>query len=124
MAELVGAFAASHAPLIARDWHLFPEDLKARFTSGFQALGRSLKAARPDVVIVVAPDHWNNFFLDNLPSICIGVGASNDGPPELFMRDFPLKELPGHAGLGMHLLESALARGFEPSLSHRLVLDH
>lgn len=124
MAEIVGAFAASHAPLIARDWSSFPEPLKARFTAGFQACGDRLKALAPDVLIVISPDHWNNFFLNNLPAICIGVGEANDGPPEPFMRDFPHREVAGDARLGMHLATRALACGFEPSISHRMVLDH
>ena len=32
MASLVGCFAASHAPLVARDWHLLPQPVKDRFT--------------------------------------------------------------------------------------------
>ena len=40
------------------------------------------------------------------------------------MQAFPHRELAGHAELGMHLAQSALERGFEPSVSHRLKLDH
>ena len=32
--------------------------------------------------------------------------------------------LAGHAGLGRHIIETALAHDFDPSLSHRLTLDH
>jgi aromatic ring-opening dioxygenase catalytic subunit (LigB family) len=32
--------------------------------------------------------------------------------------------MPGHAGLGMHIVETALEQGFEPSFSHRLKMDH
>ena len=69
MAELVGAFAASHAPLIARDWSILPSERKEQITHAFRELGRRVAAARPDVLIVVSPDHWVNFFLDNLPSV-------------------------------------------------------
>jgi len=79
---------------------------------------------RPDVLIEIAPDHWVNFFLDNLPSICVGVGAAHDGPPEPFLQDFPHKHIAGHPGLGRHIVETALRHDFEPSLSHHLTLDH
>ena len=124
MAELVGAFAASHAPLIARDWRRTPAASREIITADFRELGRRLAAAQPDVLIEISPDHWANFFLNNLPSVCIGVGDEHDGPPEPFMKDFPWKTLPGDAALARHIVETALDDDFEPSISHRLTLDH
>jgi len=124
VAELVGAFAASHAPLLARDWNALPATVRERVQADFRELGGRLAAARPDVLVVVAPDHWTNFFLDNLPSICIGVGAVHGGPPEPFLRDFPFPEPAGDPGFGEHLVANAFTAGFEPSVSHRARLDH
>jgi Catalytic LigB subunit of aromatic ring-opening dioxygenase len=125
VAELVGVFAASHAPLVARDWDKLPKKARAGLAAAYDKVGARLKAAAPDVVIEISPDHWCNFFLDNLPGVCIGLGAEHDGPPEPFMRRvFPYATLRGHAGLGRHLAETALGHDFEPSLSHRLTLDH
>jgi aromatic ring-opening dioxygenase catalytic subunit (LigB family) len=123
MAELVGAFAASHAPLIARDWKVLPEQRRAEIDAAFGELARRAQAARPDVVLMLSPDHWTNFFLDNLPSICIGIGEEHGGPPEPFMQDFP-RSIPGHPALARHIAERALAEDFEPSISHHLKLDH
>jgi aromatic ring-opening dioxygenase catalytic subunit (LigB family) len=124
MAEFVGAFAASHAPLIARDWDRFPAELRERLSASFARVGERIVAARPDIIIEVAPDHWTNFFIDNLPSVCIGVGASHEGPREPFMTAFPHRTLRGDAAFGAHLLSTALAHDFEPSASHQLCLDH
>jgi aromatic ring-opening dioxygenase catalytic subunit (LigB family) len=124
VAELVGAFAASHAPLLARDWALLPAPLQQRVGDDYRELGRRLAAARPDVLVTIAPDHWTNFFLDNLPNVCIGIGAVHGGPPEPFLRDFPFPEPAGDPGFGEHLVASALAAGFEPSVSHHVRLDH
>src|SRR4051812_31945461 len=124
MASLVGAFAASHGPLIVREWERVPAEQKKRMATGYQELGRRLMAARPDVLIVVSPDHWSNFFLDNYPAVCIGVGEASDGPPEPWMKDFPHRTLPGHPGLAHHIADQAMRAGFEPAMSHRLKLDH
>jgi aromatic ring-opening dioxygenase catalytic subunit (LigB family) len=124
VAELVGAFAASHAPLLARDWALLPAPLQQRVGDDYRELGRRRAAARPDVLVTIAPDHWTNFFLDNLPNVCIGIGAVHGGPPEPFLRDFPFPEPAGDPGFGEHLVASALAAGFEPSVSHHVRLDH
>ena len=124
MASLVGAFAASHGPLIARDWHLLNVPLKARLAGAFRAIGARLDEAAADVLVMVSPDHWCNFFIDNLPSVCIGVGETHQGPPEPFLKNFPHTTMAGHPGFARHLLARALDRDFEPSLSHRLKLDH
>ena len=123
MAEFVGAFAASHAPNLGRYWNDFEPALRARLTAAYRGVGDRIKAARPDVLIVVSPDHWVNFFLTNLPSICIGIGEESDGPPEPFMQGFQ-RVIPGAPALARHLLAHALAHDCEPSSSHRLILDH
>jgi aromatic ring-opening dioxygenase catalytic subunit (LigB family) len=122
--KLVGAFAASHGPLLVREWEALPSDQRDRLSKGFISLGKRIAEARPDALIVVAPDHWSNFFLDNVPAVCLGVGEANDGPPEPWMKGFPHREIAAHAQFGLHLVETALREGFEPSMSHRLKLDH
>jgi aromatic ring-opening dioxygenase catalytic subunit (LigB family) len=107
-----------------REWDAVPDDQKIRLKTAFAELGRRITVARPDVLVVVSPDHWSNFFLDNIPAVCLGVGESNEGPPEPWMKAFPHREIPAHAPLGLHILQSAFREGFEPSMSHRLRLDH
>jgi aromatic ring-opening dioxygenase catalytic subunit (LigB family) len=125
MAEFVGAFATSHGPLIAREWDILPEGPKAKLKAAFDETGRRLKALEPDVLVMLSPDHWVNFFIDNLPSFCIGIGEEHDGPPEPFMKPiYPHKTLSGHPAFGRHLLETALKNDFDPAISHRLTLDH
>jgi aromatic ring-opening dioxygenase catalytic subunit (LigB family) len=124
MAELAGAFAASHGPLIIREWERVPAEQKARMSAAFVELGKRLEKARPDVLVVVSPDHWSNFFLDNVPAVCIGVGEAHEGPPEPWMKAFPHRGFTGHPRFAMHLARTALDNGFEPSVSHRLKLDH
>ena len=124
MAKLVGAFASSHAPLMARAWESVGPERLASIKKTFAEMGRRFKEAKPDVLVVISPDHWVNFFINNLPSVCICVGETHDGPPEPWMKDVPYKSFPGHPGLGMHLAEQAFKQGFEPSLCYHLQIDH
>ena len=124
MAELVGAFASSHAPLMARAWNTVDAERLSSITRTFDELGRRFRAVRPDVLVLVTPDHWVNFFIDNLPSVCICVGDEHQGPPEPWMKDFPLRSMKGHPEFAMYLAERAFATGFEPALSYHLELDH
>jgi aromatic ring-opening dioxygenase catalytic subunit (LigB family) len=124
MATFAGAFAASHGPLIVRDWDKVTPDHKSRLTDAFKELGRRVAASNLDILVVVSPDHWINFFVDNLPAVCIGLGTEHDGPPEPFLKDFPHKTVAGAPAFGQHLLETALASNFDPAASHRVTLDH
>ena len=47
MAEFVGAFAASHAPLIARDWDKLAAASREIITSDFRELGKRLARRSP-----------------------------------------------------------------------------
>ncbi|MGH6740561.1 MAG: 2,3-dihydroxyphenylpropionate 1,2-dioxygenase, partial [Bradyrhizobium sp.] len=125
MASLVGVFAASHGPMIAKEWDSLSAPTRTEVEAGFDRVGARLTATRPDVLIIVSPDHWCNFFLNNFPAFCVGVGEEHDGPPESFLkRVFDHPVLAGHAGLGRHIVDTALERDFDPSLSQRLTLDH
>ncbi len=124
MAKLVGIHAASHGPLIVRKWDVLTPACKSAITTAFDELGKRINAARADVLIVISPDHWVNFSLDNLPAICVGVGEMHDGPPEPWLGAFPHKQMAGHASLAQHIVAHAFARGFEPSVSYKLALDH
>lgn len=125
MAELVGIFAASHGPMIAREWERLTPDVRSRVETGFDAVGQRLKASRPDVLVIVSPDHWCNFFLNNMPAFCVGVGEEHDGPPEPFLKPvFGHDVLKGSPDLARHILDTALQSDFDPSLSYRMRLDH
>src|SRR2546426_7589545 len=124
MAKPAGVFASSHAPLIIRGWKDVKPANQRELTSSLTELGRRIKAVKPDVLIEIAPDHWVNFFIDNLPSICVGMGEEHEGPAEPWMKDCPFKKIAGHPKLANHILQTALERDFEPSVSHRLTLDH
>ncbi len=124
MAELAGVFAASHGPMIVRNWGKLASAERDSLTSAFSELGKRMRAARPDALIVISPDHWVNFFIDNLPAICVGVGESHEGPPEPWLKEFPHRVLAGHPRLAEHIVRTALEHDFEPSVSYRLALDH
>src|SRR5262249_52716328 len=125
MASLVGVFAASHGPMIAREWDSLSPPTRTLVEQGFGRIGQRLMLTRPDVLIIVSPDHWCNFFLNNFPAFCVGIGAEHDGPPDLSVNPrYTHRVRPGHPALARHIMDPALARDFDPSLSHRLTLDH
>ena len=80
--SLVFAGVCSHAPGITGRAHLADAAVKDAFHAQFDRLGAELRAARPDALIVVASEHFANFFMNNMPAYAIGMAESYEGPIE------------------------------------------
>lgn len=123
MASLVAAVAASHAPTLTAAPESAGAGERERIYAGMAVLRAELDAARPDALVICSNEHFTNFFLDNFPPFCIGIGDQHTGPAESWLR-IPHGRVPGHRGLGSWLLERALASDFDPAFSEDLRLDH
>lgn len=123
MAQLVGIFAASHTPVMLNFPELVSEEERTEIRKAFDALGSALRAARPDVLVVISDDHLHNFFLNNFPAFCIGATDRYPTPVEHWLKAAK-RELRGDTALGAHLLSAALQAGFDPAFSMDLTLDH
>lgn len=123
MAEIVGIFATSHTPVMLQ----FPEAIAAEHReeiyAAFREVGRAIVATRPQALIVFSDDHVHNFFLNNLPAICIGAADRYPTPVEHWLKA-EKRILDGDAELGAYLLTKALESDFDPSFSMELTLDH
>ena len=124
MGTLAGVFAASHMPPIVFRWNRVDQARRDEVTAAYAEWGRRVAAARADVLVIVSPDHFVNFFLDNLPSVCIGIGDTHGAPPETWLKNLPYTAFPGDPRFAAHLAAEAFAAGFEPSLSRQFTLDH
>jgi aromatic ring-opening dioxygenase catalytic subunit (LigB family) len=121
--SLVGAFAASHAPGITGRPSLPPAAESEVIFRAYQELQNRLEAARPDVLVIVSPEHWANFFLDNMPSFCIGLGTEFSGPTDEAFVNIPRREVRGDARLA-RALAGGIAADVDLSTSEEMALDH
>jgi len=74
MAEIVSVVASTHNPRIF--WNAdqaTPDDMNELYGT-FAHLRGLLADSRPDVLVVLANDHFDSFFFDNLPTFSVGVG--------------------------------------------------
>ena len=124
MAEIAIAATVSHAPGVT-GWPEAAGEQGVRYYAGMARIREALEAAHPDVIIEIFDDHFTNFYLDNMPAFCVGVGATHVGPaePEEFLR-IPRRTVPGHPDLARTLVREGLNSGFDFSVSDRLLLDH
>jgi aromatic ring-opening dioxygenase catalytic subunit (LigB family) len=100
-----------------------PEKQRESFFGALESVRTDAESAGVQACVVLSNEHFTNFFLENFPQICIGLGERNWGPTEAWL---PIDKMwiPGHPGLGGHITRSLLNAGFDPAFSHQLELDH
>ena len=107
----------SHSPLFG---HVDPEQsVLEEVNTVISDARQRIAAFAPDLIILFAPDHYNGFFYDVMPSFCIGTVAHAIG-------DFGT--LAGPLLVPQALAESCAAavleRGIDSAVSYRMQLDH
>jgi aromatic ring-opening dioxygenase LigB subunit len=85
----------------------------------FRPLRAALDEARPDALVVVANDQFVNFFFDNIPTFCLGVGDATEGKFTHHHFRYPIA-----AELARALLNGLIADGFDMAFSQQLMLEH
>lgn len=121
MAQIVAGVGVPHTPAfpaaVAVD---DPDDETSRF---YRRVADALDGVAPDVLVMFDSDHLNTFFLDNMPTLGIGVAprtsGPNDGTPGL--RDVTLEVPEALAG---HVRQSCIESDFDVTLSQEFTVDH
>lgn len=80
--SLVFAGVCSHAPGITGREERAPKELRDGFYGAYDGMRQALDDAEPDALIVVAAEHFANFFMNNMPAYAIGMAESYSGPIE------------------------------------------
>lgn len=123
MAEIALAYASSHAPMMSAAREAAPPQQRENFFGALDHLRAEARRRDVQACVVFSNEHFTNFFLENFPQVCIGVGERNWGPTEEWL---PIDKvwIPGHPGLANHIARHTLDREFDPAFSHQLELDH
>ena len=107
--SLVFAGACSHGPGITGRAHLADAAVRDAFHAEFRRLGESLAASRPDALVVIAAEHFANFFMDNMPAYAIGMADRYEGPiEEPGWLGIERTHVPGNAALSRRLIERVM----------------
>ncbi len=80
--SLVFAGVCSHAPGITGRKDRADPTVRDAFYASFDRMRQALEASKPDALIVVGAEHFANFFMNNMPSLCVGMGDVYEGPIE------------------------------------------
>ena len=80
--SLVFAGVCSHAPGITGRADRADPAVRDQFYAKLGEMREQIEESRPDALIVIAAEHFANFFMNNMPAYCIGMGESYSGPIE------------------------------------------
>jgi len=122
--SLVFAAVASHAPGITGRAHMTDPAVAREFHDAYRALAGRLEAARPDALVVVAAEHFANFFMNNMPSFAVGMADRYQGPiedPEWLK--IARTSVPGNAALSLRLIREMM-QTVDVSYAEEWKFDH
>jgi aromatic ring-opening dioxygenase catalytic subunit (LigB family) len=121
---LVFAGISSHGPGITGRKHLADPAVYEPFHAAYFQMGCDLAAARPDALVVVAAEHFANFFMNNMPAYAMGMADSYAGPIEdPAWLGIPKVQVPGHADLSKRLIQHMM-QAVDLAFSEEWLLDH
>jgi len=119
MGEIVAAIGTAHAPqFLTRPASEDPDQLEAIF-GALTSLQARLRDLQPDVLIILANDHVENFYLNSVPPFTIFTGVEARG--HFAGKDF---RYPGSPDFARTLLEEGLRLGVDLAYSQEVHLGH
>ena len=106
---LVYCGACSHAPGITARAERADTQTRQALHGALHKMGDDIRATRPDALVVVAAEHFANFFMNNMPAFAIGMADSYEGPieDEAFLR-IKRARVPGNKALSRRLIEGVM----------------
>ena len=108
--SLVYAGVLSHAPGITGRAHLANNiERREEFYAALGKQRQDIEASGAEALVVIAAEHFGNFFMNNMPAFCIGLGEKYTGPiedPEWLKIE--KTTIPGAPGIGRRLAEEVM----------------
>jgi aromatic ring-opening dioxygenase catalytic subunit (LigB family) len=80
--SLVYAGVCSHAPGITGRAERADPVVRDEFYRNLEIMRQDIIDSGAEALVVVAAEHFANFFMDNMPAFCIGMGEQYEGPIE------------------------------------------
>ncbi|MER7274645.1 3-carboxyethylcatechol 2,3-dioxygenase [Dactylosporangium sp. NPDC000244] len=113
----VALCTTSHSPLIGL--HDPPPAVRAEVDAVLARARAFVAEFDPQLVVVFAPDHYNGFLYDMMPSFCVGAAATSVGDYGL-----PAGPLDVDRAAAYALAGAALAAGVDVAVSEDMQVDH
>ena len=123
--SLVYAGVLSHAPGITGRADLVENVAKRdEFYANLDAQRQQIENAGTEALIVIAAEHFGNFFMNNMPAYCMGIGEKHEGPiedPEWIK--IAKTSIPGAPDLGTRLVREVM-KSVDTAFAEEWKFDH
>jgi 2,3-dihydroxyphenylpropionate 1,2-dioxygenase len=123
--SLVYAGVLSHAPGITGRADLV-ENVARRdeFYANLDAQRQQIEDAGTEALIVIAAEHFGNFFMNNMPAYCMGIGETYEGPIEdPDWIKIKKTKIPGTPDLGRRLVREVM-KTVDTAFAEEWKFDH
>ena len=122
--SLVFAGVCSHGPGITGRAEMADRAVSEPFYAAYHGMARELAATQPDALVVVAAEHFANFFMNNMPAFAVGMAESYQGPIEdPQWLGIARTRIPGNSALSK-LLISEMMQTVDLAYSEEWKFDH
>ena len=121
---LVYAGVCSHAPGITGRSDQADPAARDGLYAAFDQMRVDIEATEPDAIIVIAAEHFANFFMNNMPSFAIGMADFYDGPIEdAALLGIDKFRAPGNRDLSERLIKEVM-QTVDVSYAEEWKFDH
>jgi aromatic ring-opening dioxygenase catalytic subunit (LigB family) len=106
---MVFAGVCSHAPGITGRAERGDPVLRDGLCKGFERMRQAIEDSGAEALVVIGAEHFANFFMNNMPAYCVGMGDYYEGPiedPE-WLGIQPVRA-PGNPDLSRRMIKSLL----------------
>ena len=121
---LVYAGVCSHGPGITGRAERADPTVRDNFYAAYAQMAADIRRAGADVIVIVAAEHFANFFMDNMPAFAMGMADWYEGPVE--DPDFikiPFRRASGNKDLSLRLIKQVMTT-VDVAFAEEWRLDH
>ena len=125
MARLIGGLGTSHVPSIgvAIDRGLSDTPEWKPLFDGYVPAQQWMAEAKPDIAVVIFNDHGNAFFLDQVPTLALGV-ADRYKPIDEGWGPRAIPDFEGASDFAWYFADKLVENHFDPLICREIEVDH
>ncbi|WP_397474741.1 hypothetical protein [Pusillimonas sp.] len=124
--QIVAAISMTHTPGLGDRLDAPPPEQMGRLYRAFETVRADFEGSNPDLILAFVNDHFDQYWLNNMPTFSVGVSAVHYGPStdaEAWLQ-MSRREHPGHEDYARDILLQSIKDGFDMARSGAAEFNH